>query len=228
MNRLRLPLRRPASLALALSGCSTLRSALPFVPRRRTRARRPRPPKASASPSSRSTRASSRRGPEGRASSRSRRRSAVAAWPLPGGTPEQSVEHVEAAPAFEIAWRRAHRPGLRARPDRSPRRRSRPTAGSSPWTPTSTVSAHRRRRPASQAWRVDLRPRAARDRSPSAAASPTPTAGSTSPPATASSPRSTPRTARVVWRTPTDAPIHGAPTVSRRPRVRGLHRRTRC
>jgi outer membrane protein assembly factor BamB len=27
-------------------------------------------------------------------------------WPLPGGTPEQSVEHVDAAPDFKIAWRR--------------------------------------------------------------------------------------------------------------------------
>ncbi|HYE42108.1 MAG TPA: PQQ-binding-like beta-propeller repeat protein [Caulobacteraceae bacterium] len=30
----------------------------------------------------------------------------VAAWPLPGGTPAQSVEHAAAAPAFQIAWRR--------------------------------------------------------------------------------------------------------------------------
>jgi len=27
-------------------------------------------------------------------------------WPTPGGNPEQSVEHVDAAPAFQIAWRR--------------------------------------------------------------------------------------------------------------------------
>ena len=27
-------------------------------------------------------------------------------WPLPGGTPEQSVEHTDAAPSFQIAWRR--------------------------------------------------------------------------------------------------------------------------
>ena len=30
----------------------------------------------------------------------------VAAWPLPGGTPEQSVDHVDAAPGLQIAWRR--------------------------------------------------------------------------------------------------------------------------
>jgi len=30
----------------------------------------------------------------------------VAAWPLPGGTPEQSVENVAAAPQFVIAWRK--------------------------------------------------------------------------------------------------------------------------
>jgi outer membrane protein assembly factor BamB len=28
-------------------------------------------------------------------------------WPVPGGTLEQSVEHVDAAPAFQIAWRRS-------------------------------------------------------------------------------------------------------------------------
>ena len=31
---------------------------------------------------------------------------AQADWPLPGGTPEQSVEHVAAAPDLKIAWRR--------------------------------------------------------------------------------------------------------------------------
>jgi outer membrane protein assembly factor BamB len=30
----------------------------------------------------------------------------VPEWPLPGGTPDQAPEHVEAAPAFQIAWRR--------------------------------------------------------------------------------------------------------------------------
>jgi outer membrane protein assembly factor BamB len=30
----------------------------------------------------------------------------IAAWPLPGGTPENSVEHVAAGPDFQIAWRR--------------------------------------------------------------------------------------------------------------------------
>ena len=32
--------------------------------------------------------------------------STIAAWPLPGGTPEQSVDHVDAAPNLQIAWRR--------------------------------------------------------------------------------------------------------------------------
>ena len=31
---------------------------------------------------------------------------ATTAWPLPGGTPAQAWEHVAAAPAFKIAWRR--------------------------------------------------------------------------------------------------------------------------
>jgi outer membrane protein assembly factor BamB len=31
----------------------------------------------------------------------------VADWPVPGGTPEQSVEHVDAAPNLQVAWRRS-------------------------------------------------------------------------------------------------------------------------
>jgi outer membrane protein assembly factor BamB len=31
----------------------------------------------------------------------------VSDWPLPGGTPAQSVEHVDAAPSLEVAWRRS-------------------------------------------------------------------------------------------------------------------------
>ena len=31
---------------------------------------------------------------------------AANAWPLPGGTPENSVEHVIAAPNFTVAWKR--------------------------------------------------------------------------------------------------------------------------
>ena len=30
----------------------------------------------------------------------------IADWPLPGGTPEQSVEHVQAADGLQVAWRR--------------------------------------------------------------------------------------------------------------------------
>lgn len=38
----------------------------------------------------------------------------VAAWPLPGGTVEQSVEHVDAAPNLAIAWRRGFGRGSKA------------------------------------------------------------------------------------------------------------------
>jgi hypothetical protein len=31
----------------------------------------------------------------------------VADWPVPGGTLEQSVEHVDAAPNLQVAWRRS-------------------------------------------------------------------------------------------------------------------------
>ncbi|RAK61287.1 dehydrogenase [Phenylobacterium hankyongense] len=38
----------------------------------------------------------------------------VADWPLPGGTPEQSIEHVDAAPNLAIAWRRGFGQGSKA------------------------------------------------------------------------------------------------------------------
>lgn len=39
----------------------------------------------------------------------------IADWPLPGGTPEQSVEHMDAGKSFEIAWRHGFgRPSSRA------------------------------------------------------------------------------------------------------------------
>ncbi len=39
---------------------------------------------------------------------------AQAAWPVPGGSLEQSVEHVEAAPTLEVAWRRGFGKGSSA------------------------------------------------------------------------------------------------------------------
>ena len=135
-------------------------------------------------------------------------------WPLPGGTPEQSVEHVDAGHDFQIAWRtqvrtrrqpRLPRHGAADGGGRPHLRHGRRGDGLGASTPSDGRSV----------WRTDLAmPRSSATAKPSAAASPTPTASSTSAPATASWRRSTPPRGKLIWRTTTDAPIHAAPTVA--------------
>jgi outer membrane protein assembly factor BamB len=85
-----------------------------------------------------------------------------ASWPLPGGTPEQSVENVAAAPDFQIAWRRTFgSPSTRARhvtatPVMADGKVFVMDAGAD-------VSAHDARTGA-QLWRVNLTPKSKRDR----------------------------------------------------------------
>ena len=135
---------------------------------------------------------------------------AVADWPLPGGTPEQSVEHVEAAPAFEIAWRRRIGQGA----SRGAQVTAPPVAAGGrvyAMDAGAQVSAWDMRN-GGQAWRVDLAPRG-RDRAfgggvAYAGGRLYVTSGYRFVAALDAA------TGAVVWRTPTAAPIHGAPTVS--------------
>ena len=135
---------------------------------------------------------------------------AVTEWPLPGGTPEQAVEHVEAAPAFEIAWRRRIGQGS----SRSGQITAPPVAaGGRVYTmdAEAQVSAHDAAS-GGQVWRVNLAPRG-RDRAFGGGLAHADgrlyvssgyrfvaalDAGS----------------GAVIWRTPIPAPIHGAPTVA--------------
>ena len=55
----------------------------------------------------------------------------VTAWPLPGGTPEQSVEHPNAGNAFTVAWRRGFGRGS----NRAFHVTAPPVAAAGPWPP---------------------------------------------------------------------------------------------
>lgn len=86
----------------------------------------------------------------------------VADWPLPGGTPEQSVEHVDAAPALEIAWRKdIGRGSGKGRFVTAPP----VAAGGRIFTldGEAAVTAHDARTGA-QIWRTNIRPSGKRDR----------------------------------------------------------------
>jgi outer membrane protein assembly factor BamB len=87
---------------------------------------------------------------------------ALAEWPLPGGTPEQSVAHVDAAPGLSVAWRRGFGEGSkRGRHVTAP-----PVmAGGKVFVMdgeavVSAIDAQS----GGQVWRVDLRPDSRRDK----------------------------------------------------------------
>ena len=136
----------------------------------------------------------------------------LAEWPLPGGTPEQSVENVAAAPDFEIAWRRSFG-------DASTRRRhvtAPPIMAEGKvfvMDAMADVSAHDATTGA-QLWRVNLMPKSKRDREAFGGGlaydggKVYATSGFRVVAAIDA------KTGHVDWVTPTEAPIHDAPTVS--------------
>ena len=136
---------------------------------------------------------------------------AAAQWPLPGATPEQAPEHVEAAPAFEIAWRRNIGEGSsRTRQLTAP-----PVAAAGriyTMDADATVTAFDAAS-GSTAWRVDLRPSGSRDRAYGGGL-----AFSGGRLYVSSGYRFVAAldaaTGAVAWRTPVDAPVHGAPTAA--------------
>jgi outer membrane protein assembly factor BamB len=136
----------------------------------------------------------------------------MAEWPLPGGTPEQSVENVAAAPDFEIAWRRSFG-------DASNRRRhvtAPPIMAEGKvfvMDAMADVSAHDALSGA-QIWRVNLMPKSKRDREAFGGGlaydggKVYATSGFRVVAAIDA------KTGHVDWVTHTEAPIHDAPTVS--------------
>lgn len=135
---------------------------------------------------------------------------AVTAWPNPGGTADNSVEHAIAAPNFTIAWRR----NVGAGAGRTSQVMSPPVAEGGRifvMDGESTVSAVDARN-GGEIWRVNLRPENERGGFGGGVA----VAGGK---VFASSGYRTmtamdAATGAVVWQSSVDVPIHGAPTVS--------------
>lgn len=133
-------------------------------------------------------------------------------WPLPGGAPEGGVEHVQAAQNFQIAWRK----GVGAGTDRRKHVTAPPIAaggriftmdGEAMVTASDATNG-------GQVWRVNLQPTEGRDREAFGGG----LAYADGTVFVASGFRFVAAldaaTGAVKWRTPTDAPVHAAPTVS--------------
>ncbi len=133
-------------------------------------------------------------------------------WPLPGGTPSQSVEHVEAAPNFVVAWRRPI--GLKS--SRKHHITAPPIAADGRvyvMDGSAEVTAHDMRTGA-QLWRANVMPKSKRNREAWGGG----VAFADGKLYVSSGFREVvqldARTGAVGWRSPTEAPIHAAPTVA--------------
>jgi outer membrane protein assembly factor BamB len=136
----------------------------------------------------------------------------MTSWPLPGGTLEQSVENVDAAPKFQVAWRRPV--GLA-----STRRRhvtAPPIAAADRlfvMDGVATVSAHDAHTGA-MLWRRNIMPKSKRNHEGWGGG----LAWADGKLYVSSGFREVLQldatTGRILWRSPTDAPVHAAPTVS--------------
>jgi outer membrane protein assembly factor BamB len=136
----------------------------------------------------------------------------LADWPLPGGTPAQSVEHVDAAPDFTVAWRRSfgaassRRRHITAQPIAAGGRIFVMDGGA-------TISAHDART-GEQLWRANITPKSKRDREAWGGG----VAFADGKLYASSGFREVVQldaaTGQMGWRARTDAPVHAAPTVS--------------
>jgi len=133
-------------------------------------------------------------------------------WPLPGGTPQQSIENVEAAPKFTVAWKRSigaassKRLHITAPPIAADGRIYVMDAGA-------TITAHDEKT-GGRIWRTNIMPRSRRDHE--AWGGGIAYAGGK---IYASSGfreivQIDAKTGAIGWRTRTDAPVHAAPTVA--------------
>ena len=136
----------------------------------------------------------------------------VADWPLPGGTPEQSVAHVDAAPNLSVAWRR----GIGKGSGRGFYLTAPPIAvGGRIYVmdAEASVSAHDAQT-GSQIWRTSIRPGGKRDREGFGGG----LAFADGKLYVSSGFREVVQldaaTGAVGWRTRTEQPIHAAPTVA--------------
>ena len=132
-------------------------------------------------------------------------------WPLPGGTPAQSVEHVAAAPDFVVAWRRP----IGQKSSRKHHITAPPIAADGRvyvMDGSADVSAHDMRTGA-QLWRANIMPKSKRNREAWGGG----VAYADGKLYVSSGFREVvqldARTGAIGWRAPVEAPLHSAPTV---------------
>ena len=133
-------------------------------------------------------------------------------WPLPGGTPAQSVEHVNAAPTFTVAWRRS----IGAGSSRSKHVTAPPiVAGGRLYVMDggATVSGHDAATGA-QIWRANIKPKTKRDQEGWGGGIAFEDGKIYASSGFREVVQIDAATGAVGWRTHTDAPVHAAPTVS--------------
>ena len=132
-------------------------------------------------------------------------------WPLPGATPAQSVENVDAAPAFSVVWRRSFGvPSSRRHHVTAP-----PIAAGGRifvMDGTSTVSAHDARGGA-PIWRVNIMPKSKRDREAWGGGLAFDNGRIYASSGFREVVALDAGTGALIWRARTDAPVHAAPTV---------------
>ena len=136
----------------------------------------------------------------------------LSSWPLPGGTPQQSVENVVAAPDFVVAWRRQ----IGVKSSRQRHVTAPPILAEGQlyvMDGMATVSAHDAKTGA-QIWRRNLMPKSRRNHLAWGGG----LAWQDGKVYASSGFREVvclnARTGAIIWRTPTDAPVHAAPTVA--------------
>ena len=136
----------------------------------------------------------------------------MTSWPVPGGTPEQSVENVAAAPDFEIAWRRS----IGASSTRRKHVTAPPIAAGGRifvMDGVAEVSAHDAKTGATL-WRRNVMPKSRRNHEGWGGG----LAWADGKVYATSGFREVvqldAQTGQIGWRSPTDAPVHAAPTVS--------------
>ena len=140
----------------------------------------------------------------------------LAEWPLPGGDPEQSVEHVAAAPALRIAWRRdlgvsgMNRKHFVTAPPVMAEGKVFAMDGQAHVSAHDAVTGRR-------LWEVDVRPKGREDRRDRDAYGGGLAYAGGKLYVTSGYRLITaldPKTGRALWTTRTDAPLHGAPNVA--------------
>lgn len=133
-------------------------------------------------------------------------------WPVPGGTLEQAVENVDAAPAFQIAWRRS----IGAPSSRGHHITATPIAAGGRifvMDGGSLVSAHDAKTGA-QIWRTNIMPKSKRDHEAYGGGLAFADGKIYASSGFKEVVQLDARTGAIGWRTRTDAPVHAAPTVA--------------